>query len=73
MIIADESANPEFTAAALLAQAEHNRQGESLFSIFGSETFTDTEKQIHKQIGSLAQNAIEHVLKVGFLELCARI
>ena len=68
MIIADESANPEFTAAALLAQAEHGSGKEKVYFLFSDQkTFTDTEKQIHKQIGSLAhKTAIEHVLKFGF-------
>ena len=68
MIIADESANPKFTAAALLAQAEHGSGKEKVYFLFSDQkTFTDTEKQIHKQIGSLAhKTAIEHVLKVGF-------
>ena len=69
MIIADKSANPEFTAAALLAQAEHGSGKEKVYFLFSDQrkAFTDTEKQIHKQIGSLVhKTAIEHVLKVGF-------
>ena len=37
MIIADETANPKFTAAALLAQAEHGSGKEKVYFIFGQK------------------------------------
>lgn len=51
MVIADETANPAYTAAALLAQAEHGSGKENVFLVsenasFISESITEIERQI---------------------------
>ena len=68
MVIADESANPEFVAAALLAQAEHGSGKEKVYFLFTQkELFSLTIDALENQIVNLNhKNSIEDVLKSGF-------
>jgi histidinol dehydrogenase len=65
MIIADETANPEFIAADILAQAEHDTDA-SAFLITNSKNLADeVSKNIQKfllnlQTWEIAQKALEH-------------
>ena len=68
MVIADESANPEFVAAALLAQAEHGSGKEKVYFLFNQrELFSRTLHALEDQIVNLNhKNSIEDVLRSGF-------
>ncbi|MEC7542805.1 MAG: histidinol dehydrogenase, partial [Verrucomicrobiota bacterium] len=68
MVLADETANPQLTAAALLAQAEHGSGKEKVYFLFNTQSlFPRVMEEIKKQISSLSHGkAIEEVLEKGF-------
>ena len=68
MVIADETANPAFVAAALLAQAEHGSGKEKIYFLFTEESiFPKVAKELEDQVQTLShKNAIEKVLEHGF-------
>ena len=69
MIIADETANPKFIAAALLAQAEHGSGKEKVYFLFSDKNvFTETELELKRQLTSLRhETSIRFVLENGFM------
>ena len=68
MVIADETANPAFVAAALLAQAEHGSGKEKIYFLFTEESiFPKVAQELENQVQTLShKNAIEKVLERGF-------
>jgi histidinol dehydrogenase len=71
MVIADKTANPEWVAAALLAQAEHGSGKEKIYLLFEEITmFKKIASEIEKQIVKLTHSsAIEFVLRQGFFAI----
>ena len=71
MVIADKTANPEWVAAALLAQAEHGSGKEKIYLLFDESTiFEKIVGEIEKQIAQLSHSsAIEIVLRKGFFAI----
>ena len=69
MIIADETANPKFIAAALLAQAEHGSGKEKVYFLFSDKNiFTKTEMELKRQLCCLRhETSIRFVLDNGFM------
>ena len=66
LVIADQSANPAFIAADLLAQAEHGGDSVVGFISNSKSLITRVEKQVEKQLKSLSRvNYIKDVLKKG--------
>lgn len=53
MVLADESANPAFIAADLLAQAEHGKDSQVLLATPSMELLKAVEVQIEHQLGTL--------------------
>ena len=68
MVIADETANPEFVAAALLAQAEHGSGKEKVYFLFTEKyIFQQTMKELDVQAQKLShKQSIVSLLKSGF-------
>ena len=68
MVIADNTANPAFTAAALIAQAEHGSGKEKIYLIFTNEdSFDLIESEIQEQLHGLShEQAILEIFNVGF-------
>ena len=68
MVIADETANPAFVAAALLAQAEHGSGKEKIYFLFTEESiFPKVAQELENQVQTLShKNAIEKVMECGF-------
>ena len=68
MVIADETANPAFVAAALLAQAEHGSGKEKIYFLFTKETlFPRVVEELETQVQTLShRDSIEEVLECGF-------
>jgi len=58
LVIADESANPEFCAADLLSQAEHGTDSQVIFISTDEIIFNETLKEIEKQVAELPRNEI---------------
>src|SRR5690606_5180879 len=58
LVIADETANPEFCAADLLSQAEHGSDSQVVFISTDEIIFNETLKEIEKQLGELPRNEI---------------
>lgn len=58
LVIADETANPAFVAADLLAQAEHGADSQSILVATNTEIITETLKQVEKQLGALPRKDI---------------
>ena len=58
LVIADESANPEFCAADLLSQTEHGTDSQVIFITTDENVFNDTLKEIDKQVAELPRNEI---------------
>ncbi len=71
MVIADETANPAYIAAALLAQAEHGSGKEKIYLIFTKkDQFDFVVEEIKQQTKSLShQDSILHILEKGFLAI----
>ncbi|MFC1915357.1 histidinol dehydrogenase [Chloroflexota bacterium] len=58
LIIADETANPEYCAADLLAQAEHDSLASTIL-VTTSQTFADkVNREVRQQLESLSRRAI---------------
>lgn len=58
LIIADETANPSFVAADLLAQAEHGADSQCILVSTSKEIITETIQQIEKQLVDLPRRDI---------------
>ena len=58
LVIADETANPSYVAADLLAQAEHGTDSQSILVATSSKTITHTLAEVEKQITALPRKAI---------------
>ncbi len=58
LVIADETANPEFCAADLLSQAEHGTDSQVIFISTDENIFTETLNEIEKQLAELPRNEI---------------
>jgi histidinol dehydrogenase len=58
IIIADETANPEFCAADLLAQAEHDPMATAILLTTSSELAKTVDSEIEKQLGPLERRDI---------------
>ena len=58
LVIADESANPEFCAADLLSQAEHGTDSQVIFISTDENVFNETLQEIEKQLAELPRNEI---------------
>ncbi len=71
MVIADDTARPEYVAAALLAQAEHGSGKEKIYLLFEEKNlFPQILKQIDSQIKNLShKNEILNVIEKGFLAI----
>ena len=69
MVIADESADPAFIAAALIAQAEHGSGKEKIYLVFtDSSHFEIINSEIRKQVQDLShRDSILEIFKKGFL------
>jgi histidinol dehydrogenase len=55
VVIADETTNPRFTAADLLAQAEHS-PGASILLTWSSDVLNQTLEQLHRQVAVLSRS-----------------
>ncbi len=71
LVIADETANPRFVAADLLAQAEHGSGREKIFLVSLSREITKAIRaEIREQVKMLSRKAlIKTALKEGFLSV----
>lgn len=58
LIIADETCNPEFVAADLLAQAEHGADSQVVFLTTNQELAKKVENEMKKQLNKLARKQI---------------
>ena len=58
LVIADETANPEFCAADLLSQAEHGTDSQVIFISTDENIFTESLNEIEKQLAELPRNEI---------------
>ena len=58
MIIADDSANPEYIAADLLAQAEHGVDSSCFLVLIGKEIKKNITDALQKQLSNLKRSAI---------------
>lgn len=58
LVIADETANPEFCAADLLSQAEHGTDSQVIFISTDQDIFNETLYEIKKQLAELPRNEI---------------
>ena len=67
LVLADDSANPKFVAADLLAQAEHGSGHERVWLVTTSgKLLKAVEKEVTRQLGKLARKAfIEKALKAN--------
>ena len=71
MVIADKTANPEWVAAAFLAQAEHGSGKGKIYLLFEEKTlFEKIVEEIERQIVHLSHSStIEFVLRKGFFAI----
>ncbi|MGB2826600.1 MAG: histidinol dehydrogenase [Dehalococcoidales bacterium] len=70
MIIADDTANPEYCAADLLAQAEHDPLASAILVTTSSALAEEIDRELKKQITGLSRRAvIEESLKRGVMAL----
>ena len=69
MVIADESAEPAFIAAALIAQAEHGSGKEKIYLVFTDRSqFEIINSEISKQVQDLYhRDSIMQIFQKGFL------
>ena len=58
LVIADETADPQFCAADLLSQAEHGTDSQVIFIATDEIIFNETLKEIEKQVAELPRNEI---------------
>lgn len=73
MIIADETARPDFAAADLLAQAEHGSGREKIYLVASSpEIVTAIAAELELQLGLISRSEkTRRVLEAGFLAVVA--
>lgn len=71
LVVADDTANPKFVAADLLAQAEHGSGREKIYLVsLSKEIAKGIRKEMREQIKSLSRKAvIRETLKQGFLSV----
>ena len=70
MIIADDTANPEYCAADLLAQAEHDPLASAILVTTSSALAEEIDRELKKQITGLSrQSVIEESLNRGVMAL----
>lgn len=71
VIIADETANPSYVAADLLAQAEHGSLASSIMITTSKKMADDVNQEIEKQLKTLARREIteEAINKRGLIAL----
>ena len=71
MVIADDSANPDFVAADLLAQAEHGSGREKVYLVSTSRKFiAGVHERLTAALATLGRaEAVRRVLKGGFLSI----
>src|SRR5699024_3735263 len=60
-IIADETANPSFIAADLLAQAEHDEKARPFVFTTSKKVMEETIEELNKQCATLPRKAIAEV------------
>lgn len=66
LIIADETANPEYCAADLLAQAEHDLLASAILVTTSRKLADEVNREIQRQVADLSRKAtIEESLKAG--------
>ena len=58
LVVADESANPEFIAADLLSQAEHDEMASSILVTTSKKIADETAKELAKQLKKLSRKEI---------------
>lgn len=58
LIIADESAKPEYLAADLMSQAEHDKMASSILITTSEEIADETIKELYKQLEALSRKDI---------------
>jgi histidinol dehydrogenase len=58
MVLADETANPAFVAADLLAQVEHGKDSQVLLATPSKKLFTEVQQQIDHQLNTLPRAEI---------------
>jgi len=58
LVIADDTANPSFVAADLLAQAEHGVDSQSILVSTSSDIIADTLQELQKQLSDLPRKDI---------------
>jgi len=74
VIIADESANPAFCAADILAQAEHDAMASVILITNSAELVNQVDKEIKLQLGKLRRLAIAtQAIETGMLVLVDNI
>jgi histidinol dehydrogenase len=71
MIVADETARPDFAAADLLAQAEHGSGKEKIYLVATTRAVIEAiHREIYTQLEGLKRaEALRHVLHQGFLSI----
>jgi histidinol dehydrogenase len=70
MIIADDTANPEYCAADLLAQAEHDPLAAAIFITTSRKLMEEVDRELKKQVTGLSrQSIIEESLGRGVMTL----
>jgi histidinol dehydrogenase len=71
MIVADETARPDFAAADLLAQAEHGSGKEKIYLVGTTRAVIEAiHREIQAQLEGLKRaEALQHVLQQGFLSI----
>jgi histidinol dehydrogenase len=77
LVIADETADPEFIAADLLSQAEHGTDSQVVFLTNNSELLSDVRREMDKQIMLLPRKEIalesmnnSHIILFSTLDQC---
>jgi histidinol dehydrogenase len=75
VIIADDTANPAYVAADLLAQAEHMSMASSILITTSKQIGNDVNKEIEKQLKNLSRGALtgEAIEKYGFIAIVETI
>ena len=61
LVIADDDANPQFVAADLMSQAEHDKRASSILITTSQKLIEKVEKELQKQLQTLTRTSIiEH-------------
>ncbi len=58
LVLADETANPSYVAADLLAQAEHGTDSQSILAVTSNKTATEVISEVEKQLTELRRKDI---------------